>query len=1107
MYKIYTKDFCMPPGYIHKTLLIMKLTIFILIISLMQVSATTFGQKLTLTEKNISMEKVFREIRKQTGYDVLIENTKFKTSQRMNANFKETPLEQVLSQIVKGTSLTYVIEDKTVVLKEENEPSFLDNLIDRFNSIDVRGIVVDENGSPLSGATIRVKGTNKSISSNNRGEFNLQDVNETATIVISYLGYETKEIGAEEELGTIKLTMSSSSLDEIVINKGYYSENKRLSTASVGQVTAEEIGRQPVSNPLQALYAKVPGLIVKQSTGVQGAGIEIEIRGQNSLRKTASDNGNIPLYIVDGIPFSSVSLKTGAAGSLYPAANQYAPGASPFNSLNPSDIESIEILKDADATAIYGSRGANGVVLITTKKGNIGALKVDLNFYSGAGEVTRKSHVLNTEQYVMMRKEAFKNSGTEPQPEEYDMNGTWSQTANTDWQKELIGGTSNIIDAQAGISGGSINSQYRVSGGFHRETTVFPGDFSDQRVSGSLSLSNKSPNQKFKSQIIINYSLGNADLLRGDLTASAIKLAPNHPALMDSNGELIWSEDGLNVLSSVKSPYNANSSNLMTNANFNYEFIKGLSLITNVGYTASSRKEISKRFKSFSAAPEYQMYYDNLSYFGNSFNNSWIIEPQISWQRTFSLSNVNVIMGGTFQEQQAEGLFQTAKGFATEALMDNISSVPSANITNSFTGSEYRYNAVFARIHYDYKNTYLLNLTGRRDGSSRFGPGKQFANFGALGVAWVFSNETFFKDKLSFLNFGKLRGSYGSAGSDQTNNYGFLDLYITSIGYQGIRGLGPKQLFNPDYAWEINKKIEAAVELGFFKDRLLFTTAYYRNRSSNQLVGYALPPTAGFETIQKNLAAVVQNTGLEIEINSVNLKTSSLTWNSSVNVSFPKNKLVAYPNLQGSSYANTYIIGEPISIRRLFKSSGVDPATGFHQVEDVDKNGMYNTTDRTQNIFIGQQFYGGLTNSFQWKGLQLDVMFQFVKQNGPTYLYDFGYPGFGENVPVEVLKRWQKPGDVTNIQKFQNVDFDAYSNFLESDAAVADASYIRLKNLSLAYKIPASLIKQSKINALRIYVQGQNLLTITNYGGLDPESQGWVLPPLRFLTAGLQLTL
>ncbi|WP_316814259.1 SusC/RagA family TonB-linked outer membrane protein [Pedobacter heparinus] len=1088
----------------------MKLIVVLLTTTILQVSASSFAQRVTINQNNITLAQAFKQLTLQSGYDILYNGDLIKNVAPIDVRIKDASVEEALKQILQNQKLAYSIKDKTIIL-EEAEPSFLDRVVSAFADINVIGIVVDgETGNVLVGASVKVKGSGKATTTASNGAFYLQGVDEDAIIEISFVGFKSVELKVAKNLGTIKLEVSYSDLNEVEINKGYYTEKRRLSTGSVGRVTADEISRQPVSNPLAALYGRIPGLIITQQTGVPGGNFKVEIRGQNSLRKTGTNNGNIPLYIIDGVPFSSIPMNTATPTNIYPTSTNELVGSSPFDNINPADIESVEVLKDADATAIYGSRGANGVILITTKKGKAGQMQVDANVYSGIGKVTRKMKLLNTDQYLEMRKEAFKNDGIATYPVNApDINGTFDQNKYTDWQKELIGGIAKNTDAQIGISGGTSNSQYRFGGGYHRESTVFPGNFANQRGSAHLSVSNASPNQKFRSQFNVNYSLGITNLLSNDLTFSAVQTAPNAPDLLDENGNLNWPSSFFynNQLSFTKQPYDARTNNLIVSSILSYEFLPGLVFKTNMGYINASRKEIAKTPLS-SIPPDFRSSSFNSTNFGSRSNNSWNIEPQLSWSKQFHKNTINVLIGSTFEEQNTESLAQSARGFISEALMDDVSAVPNTNVANTYDISKYRYNALFARINYNYDGKYIINLTGRRDGSSRFGPGRQFASFGAIGTAWIFSEEKLIKNNLPVLSSGKIRGSYGITGSDQIPNYAFLDLYRSTSTYDGLQGLGPTQLYNPDFSWEENRKFEIAVELGFLQDRILLTTAWYRNRSSNQLLNYPLPPTAGFPSITTNGDATVQNTGLEFELNTTNIKTKTFSWNSSVNLSIPRNKLISYPNLAGSSYANTYVVGEPLSIVKLYKYIGISQTTGLYQVMDVDNNGIYNNLDRQTIKFIGQKFSGGWNNSLEWKSLQLNFLLQFVKQNGRNYLSAIAQsPGSAIfNQPVEVIKRWQKSGDDTNIQRFTTTNFSSYSNYRESDGVISDASFIRLKNIALSYKLPASILTKMKLKGIRVYAQAQNIMTITKYKGFDPETQGLVLPPLFFVTGGIQLT-
>ncbi len=807
---------------------------------------------------------------------------------------------------------------------------------------------------------------------------------------------------------------------------------------------------------------------------------------------------------------SFLETSGGILGNPNPVAGQ---GSSPLNSINPLDIESIEILKDADATAVYGSRGANGIVLITTKRGKPGKTKVNANIYSGIGRVAKTMNMLNTRQYLDMRYEAYRNDGLDFKSSLVvapDLK-VWDTTRYTNWQKELIGGTANYKDIQVVISGGDNSTQFTIGGGQHAETTVFPGDNSDQRISAHASINNSTANQKLKTALSINYSSNVSDLISRDLTDKALTLSPNAPELYDSSGNVSWENWNStfeNPLAYLNRRYDATTNTLTSNVLMSYALLPNLEFKANLGYTNSSMKAITITPLS-SIDPATVATSQNTSAFSNSDYQNWLIEPQLNWKHKLGKGLFEVLVGTTFLEQKSEGLAQIALGFSSEALMKNLSSAATRSSATNYH-SQYRYNAFFGRINYNLGQKYIFNFTGRRDGSSRFGPGKQFANFGAIGVAWIFSEEAFINNNLPFLSFGKLRTSFGTAGNDQLTDYQYLDAYTSSNIFLGdVVGLTPIRLSNPDYAWEANRKWELGIELGFVNNGILMNLSYFRNRSSNQLVGYPLPPTTGFAAIQGNFPAIVENRGLEYEISTKNVRTKQFSWSTSFNFYIPRNELVAFPNIETfPAYANTYVVGEPLSIRKLYRFTGLNSTTGLYEFEDVDGNGSFDYRDKQTVRFIGQKFSGGLQNSITFKGFQLDFLFQFVKQTGSS-----STRGIGGGRPlaslVSVLDRWQKPGDVGPIQRFgTRIPVTITSSlYAEGDQIISDASFIRLKNVSLSYTFSNHLFTKLHIDNIRMFIQSQNLLTISNYNGLDPENQNQeILPPLRVVTAGINLT-
>ncbi|RDI11245.1 SusC/RagA family TonB-linked outer membrane protein [Flavobacterium sp. AG291] len=962
------------------------------------------------------------------------------------------------------------------------------------------GTISDATG-PLPGAIVLVKGTTRSVAADSQGKYTIAAVTGDV-LLFSFTGYKNLEvIVTAQSVIDVSLEEDSTQLKELTINAGYYSVKQKEATGSIARITSKDIETQPVTNMLAAMQGRMAGVSITQSTGVPGGGFSIKIRGTNSLRQ----DGNDPLYIIDGMPFNAAAYGASNTGLILPGS-----GTNPLNSLNPSDIESIEVLKDADATAIYGSRGANGVVLITTKKGKGGKTAFSIESYTGFGTITKKSRLMKTPQYIAMRKQAFYNDGVTEYPAyAYDINGTWDQNRYTDWQKELIGGPSVINSLQSTISGGNEQTQFLISNTIYGETTVFPGDFDFRKVAMNFNLNHTSRDKRFRLSFSGNYITDRNNLPATDLTKAALTLSPNAPELYDSSGGLNWENSTWsNPVAVLNEPYENKNNTLIGNTALQYLLADGLELKTALGFTQN-------RFKESRATPS--TIYDPAFGLGTEYSSlslssvdarSWNFEPQLNYKKQLGQSTVQALAGMTFLERKStqEGLI--AQGYSSNSLIYNpaMASMVFALPTNDV---EYRYNAVFARLNYDYAGRYILNLTGRRDGSSRFGPGKKFANFGAVGAAWIFSKENWF-DRLPALSFGKLRASYGTTGNDQIGDYQFLNLYgYSGNSYNGIPGLQPVRLFNPDFSWETNKKLEAAIEIGLFQDRVFVSSAWYRNRSSDQLVGIPLPGTTGFSSIQSNLDAVVQNSGWEFELRLQPVQKKHFGWNANLNVSLPKTKLLSFPGLESSTYRNQYIIGEPLDIIQAYNYEGVDTETGLYRFTDFDGDGTITANgDRKAVVRRNPKYFAGLQNSLRFKNWNLDFLLQFVDQMG-TKSAHIGYlPGSVSNLPVQNGSVWTQPGDVASVQKYatglDNAATTAFYRFLASNGSYTDASYLRLKNVSLSYMLPASF---SESVASKVYVQAQNLFTITSYKNADPETQfSGYLPPLRIVSFGMKLT-
>ncbi len=1101
MYKIYTRKLCWPAGRIPNILLIMKLIVLLMIVTLMQVSAASFGQKITLKQQRVSLKEVFSEIRRQSGYDVFMSSDGVKLSTRINVAVVGLSVDKALEKILEGLPLTYMLDGKTIVIKEK-ERSLIDKFVGYFASMDVTGKLIDENGQPIAGATIKVKGSSLSAVSDGNGVFLLKNVAEDAVIEISYLGYQVKQVKAAKDLGVLQMEVAVGELAEVTVNAGYYTVKDKERTGSISRVSSKDIEKQPVTNLLATMQGRMPGVSIVQESGIAGGGFQINIRGLNSLRTEA----NAPFFIIDGVPYSTDAISDRQTSPSIPG------DGNPLASINPNDIESIEVLKDADATAIYGSRGANGVVLITTKKGKPGKTSLSVTADQSIGSVTKMMEMMNTPQYLKMRRDAFQNDGISTYPANaYDLNGAWDQNRYTDWQQELIGGTAETSSLQATVSGGTEQSSYLFSGNYRAESSVFAGDFLYQKGGARINYNHHSTDRRFQMNFSASYMAQQNDLPSIDFVTLSRQLAPNAPALYNADGSLNWQNSTWeNPLANLKSKSLTNTADLITNAVVSYRLIDNLTLKSNFGFTDLRNKD-SRSLPSTMYNPALNLTSQQSSIYGNEFKrNSWIIEPQLNWIKTIGKSAVDVLVGASYQSQRSEKLSSLASGFSSNNLLYNRAAAAQTFIFNN-DGIDYRYQAFFARFNYAFDDRFIINLTGRRDGSSRFGPGKQFSNFGAVGLAWLFGKESFVKDFAPFLSFGKLRSSYGVTGSDQIGDYQFLNTYINSgLNYGGSVGLQPARLYNAEFGWETNRKWEVSMELGFLNDRIFFTTAYYTNRSSNQLVGLPLPGTTGFASIQENLNAEVENFGLETTLSLVPLKTKYFSWTVNLNITRAGNKLLSFPGLENSSYRTQFTVGQPTTIRKLFNYQGVDPQTGLYQFEDVNGDGIISYEyDRTKVRDFNPEFYGGIQNQFTYRGVNLDFLVQFVKQENYNFANTQRAAGLFANKPAAYVNSWAQVGDQAMYQRYaQNTNQVASQRsefFSLSSGAVSDASFIRLKNISLSYELPKKLIGNL---GCRLSLQAQNLFTITSYQGADPEfTLGGTLPPLRIYSMGLQFKL
>lgn len=1073
-------------GRLFKVLLVMKLVIIFITVACLQVSARVLAQKVTLNEKDAPLEKVFNDIKKQTGYIFFYEKNTLDGTSKVSIDVKNADLRDVLKLCFTNQPLAYTIAGTTIGVKKK-EVSVVQPQAAQV-PIDITGQVLTADHVPLPGATVKIKGTRLSATTDSGGKFKLSTSLQEGTLLISFIGYKTRGVAFNSNVHlqlSIVLEKSQSALNEVVVI-GYGETSRRFNTGSVSTVSSVDIEKQPVSNPLAALQGMAPGVLVQTQNGLPGGNITVQVRGRGSLA-----SGTDPLFIIDGVPFLSApvygnGISSGANGAI-----------SPFSIINPADIASISVLKDADATAIYGSRGANGVVLITTKRGKAGQDDLTVDVSQGFSTVGRLNSYLNLKQYLQLREQAFKNDQVAPDVNSAPDLLVWDTTKSTNWQKYFYGGTANVTNLQASLTGGDTFTNYLLGLNYRNEGTILPGNENYKKGGGYFNFSHTAKDRRFSITLGANYNKDDNHTVYQSINNGAGMIPPDFP-IYNPDGTFNWTIS--NPVAALGQKQNSQSSYLNLNSVLNYKLSPALNLKMNLGYNTYSLQQVatlplSSQDPSFSPVA--------VAFFADNSSDRVIIEPTLDYNKHFDDGTLTVLLGGTYQNVTNQGSFIEGDGVNNPDLLGNLGAANSI-VAESNTYTQYRYESVFGRLNYNWKQKYILDVNGRRDGSSRFGPGKQFGNFYAFAGAWLFSEEKFVKDNLKFLSYGKLRSSYGLTGNDQIADYQYLPTYRSAGIYGSVSTLSPARLANPAYGWETTKKFELALELGFLNDRVLFTSAWYRNLSSNQLIAYALPYITGFSSYQANFPAVIQNTGLELELQAKVLTGTGLNWNTSLNLTIPKNKLLSFPGLASSSYANTYVVGQDLSIAKSFKFTGVNPQTGQAEFKDFNNDGVISFP--ADVIVAGKTspyFFGGFDNEFSYKGFQLSILLEFVKRDYRGYTPALG--SSATNDPVFVLNRWQKPGDITNIPA-ATINSGNLANYYLSQ--FSDASYIRFKNLSVSYNLKTSLLKPLHFKSLRIFVQGENLFVIANQNRFDPEiSNTGAFPPLKTLTAGFKLTL
>lgn len=977
----------------------------------------------------------------------------------------------------------------------------------------ISGKVVDEKGQVLPGATVAVKGTAKGTVTNNAGQFTLKDISDNAFLVISFQGYENTTVGIRGQSAiTVTLKSDVSKLGDVVV-VGYGSQKKIASTGSIASVKGADITQTPVTNVAQGLAARVPGVQITQNSAAPGGNISVRIRGTNSINGSSE-----PLYIIDGIQISN----SGGVGDV-----------SPLSTINPNDIESVEILKDASSTAIYGARGANGVVLITTKRGKSGATRVQLDMYKGVQDITRQLSMLNAAQFAQLENDIY-NSQIYPD--------VASLGEGTNWQ-DIVYRKAYLQNYQASVSGGSDKTQFSLSGNyFNQEGIIISSDFKRYSLRSTL---DHTISQHFKvgTSIQTSYTVNNniptgVNSIDGPLVTQSIVGATlgAPPTLMPykEDGSVYPFADQFN--SRYREIANPVGLSQIINRNTIRRTLANVyaeaKVLSGLNYRASFNADIGNTLNDYYSPlyilgkAEVNANSGNASK-GNVNVTNWLHESVITYNKSvgdhsFKFTGVYAIQSNMYSDN-----YINANGFPNDATKNEAVQLAVNRTVSSYRSKE-SLNSYMGRVNYGYANKYFLDITARYDGASKFGENHKWGFFPAVAGAWRIIEEPFLKGNRLFSDL-KLRGSYGRTGNaGAISPYQSLALEGSGSNYQFNHiytvGISPSGIPNADLRWEKSTQGNIGVDIGLFDDRLSIVADLYHKRTKDLLFVKNLPLSSGYTSITGNFASI-RNKGLEVAANA-RLLTGKLQWNLNVNFTVNRNELLS---LEGG--VNEYVlspysvlrVGQPLGIFKTYVFDGIyqkdEPIlpgsggrTGGVKVADLNNDGQITGNDQTITGNANPSFIFGISSNISYRNFDLSVFMSGVQGNKVFNLsrYTFENGLGGRNVLAGLVDRWSpdNPGN-EYASGFQGGRLPVSDRFIE------DGSYIRMKNITLGYRLPS--IKN--VTNARIYISSNNLFTITKYSGYDPEVNSFggsntligvdnlVYPMARSFLVGLQVGL
>ncbi|MFD2247042.1 SusC/RagA family TonB-linked outer membrane protein [Pontibacter ruber] len=923
--------------------------------------------------------------------------------------------------------------------------------------------------SALPGVTVLEKGTTNGTTSGSNGEFSLT-VPTNATLVFSFIGMTTQEVPVNGR-STINVTLRADEkqLSEVVVT-GYGTQLKQELTGNIARVTGDQIANIPTPTLESTLQGRAAGVYINQGSGKLGQGMNIRVRGASSVSAS-----NQPLYVVDGIPVTSADLGTTNSEPLNPIAD-----------INPNDIESIEILKDASASAIYGSRASNGVVLITTKSGKAGKTNVNFNYYTGFSKATRIREFLNADEYIDLFTEAAENMGYDA-AEEFEGNGLdINSPYNQKWWEEPFE-TGGVSQYEVTLNGGTEKTRFYINGNYNTQDGIIIGNEFD-RASGRFNLDH-SISDRFRVGTNIslirtlNQRVSDDNAFSNPVQLNAIP--PIQPKIDPATGELnrntlyynnlIDQEDGSNE---------ATTHRTISTAFLEFDILKDLTFRTEHGIDyLNLNEEIYLGRNTEDGGPTGYGYQNQLTSTNYNTNNTLTFSTLLQ-----DIHKLEILGGFSYQRSRTNAGSVEGRGFPN----DNFKKIASAaRITSgSTTGTGYNFASYFARANYVLRERYLFSGSVRIDGSSRFGEDNRYGTFPAASAGWIINQEPFMEG-LNALSFLKLRASYGITGNAEIGNFAPLSLYEANF-YEDQAGIVLTTLPNEDLQWEKTTQFDVGLDYGFFDDRLTGEIDYYIKNTNDLLLNLPIPGYSGFTIITKNLGKL-ENKGFEFVINSRNL-VGAFEWTTNFNIARNRNKVT---DLNGSTifggerFVGQIREGEPMGVFWGPKFAGADPLTGdaLYYVR-AGSNETTNDYSLAEDQKIGDpnpEFQGGLTNNFSYKGFDLGILLQFVEGND---LYNVaGYfqsvnADYFDNQTKDQLDRWQQPGDITDVPQARLYEGNGAG---KSSRWVQDGSFLRINYVNLGYNIPADLISRFKLTSAKIYLQGTNLHTFTDYEGYDPE--------------------